>query len=86
MTTCLVFGDDLVFDFVAEVDLVRLREEIHRGIDALELAAGDGQIARLGRAAAEDDRVEIAAKVFDLHVLADVGVGDELDAFILPSA
>ena len=35
-----------------------------------------------GRAAAQDDRVEIAAKVFDLHVLADVGVGLEGDPFV----
>ena len=51
----------------------------HRGIDALELAAGDFQVARLRCAAAQDDGVEIAAKVFDLHVEADVGVGLEGD-------
>src|SRR5216110_3430033 len=52
-------------------------------MDSLQLAAGDGEVSRLGRAAAEDDGVKIAAEVFDLDVKADVGAGDELDALFL---
>jgi hypothetical protein len=37
----------------------------------------------LRRAAAEDDGVKIAAKIFHFHVAADVGVGDELDSLFL---
>ena len=33
-------------------------QELHGEMDALEVAAFDGQIARLGRAGAEDDGVE----------------------------
>ena len=35
-------------------------QELHREVDALEVAALDRQIARLGRAAAQDDGVELA--------------------------
>src|SRR5438876_8939423 len=55
-------------------------------MDSLQLAAGDGEVSRLSRAAAENDGVEIAAEIFDLDVEADVSVGDELDAFILHDA
>ena len=52
-------------------------------MDAGEFAAGDGEIAGFGGAAAEDDGIEIAAEFFDFDVVADVGVGDELDALLL---
>ena len=57
-------------------------EELHREMDALELAAFDGQIARLGGAGAEDDGVEVLEQLFGGDVFADLGVADELDAFV----
>ena len=39
-------------------------EKIHREMNALELPALDGQVARLGRAGAEDDGVEFLATAF----------------------
>ena len=50
---------------------------------ALEVAAFDRQVARLRRAGADDDRVEVLAQQLRLNVLADVRVADELDAFLL---
>ena len=49
-------------------------------MDALEVAAFDGQVARLGRAGAEDDGVEFLEQLLRRIVRADLGVGDELDA------
>src|SRR5262249_61405305 len=58
-----------------------LRQEIHGEVDALELAAGHEQIARHGRAAAQDDGVEFVEKLRGGVVDADFAVGDEVDAF-----
>src|SRR5258706_806052 len=55
-------------------------------MNSLQLAAGNGEVSRLSRAATQDDGVKLAAEVFDLDVEADVGVGDELDAFFLHDA
>ena len=55
-------------------------EELHREVHALELAAFDGEVARLGGAGAEHDGVEVAQQQVGLDVVADVGVADELDA------
>src|SRR5258706_6577796 len=52
-------------------------------MNSLQLAAGNGEVSRLSRAATQDDGVKIAAEVLDLDVEADVGAGDELDAFFL---
>src|SRR5258706_15713937 len=52
-------------------------------MNSLQLAAGNGEVSRLSRAATQDDGVKIAAEVLDLDVEADVGAGDELDAFVL---
>ena len=43
----------------------------------VKISAGHVDVAGLGAAAAEHDRVEIAAEIGDLDVAADVGVGDE---------
>ena len=77
----LAGGKDLVGDAIAFADLVLLRQELHREVDAFQLAAGDVEIARLLGAAGQQDGVELAAQVVDRHVAADVGVGDELHAF-----
>jgi hypothetical protein len=77
----LAGGEDLVRDGVALVAAVLLREELHRVMDALELAAGDLEIARVLGAAGEKDGVEIAPQVGDGDVHADVGVDLELHSF-----
>ena len=58
-TTCLPVAQDLVGHAVARDDLVLLRQELHREMDAVELAARHRQVARLLRAAREHDRVEL---------------------------
>jgi hypothetical protein len=72
--------DEFLIDGPTQRPLVALREVIHREVDALQLAPGDGQIARLGRAAGQHDRVKIPPQVFNLHIETDVGVDDEFDA------
>ena len=42
----LAVGGDLVLDLLAERDAVGLRQELHRLVDAAELAAGHRQVAR----------------------------------------
>ena len=74
-------GEDLIRNAIAFADLVRLRQEIHGEVDALEFAARDLEIARLFGAAGQQNGVEIAAQIFDRDVLADMRVGDELHAF-----
>src|SRR5262249_60249661 len=55
--------------------------KFHREMDALELATGDVEVARLLGAAGEQDGIEAALQVADRMVHADVRAGDELDAF-----
>jgi hypothetical protein len=52
-------------------------------VDAPQVAALDRQVARLGRAGADDRRVVFLQEDLGLDVLADVGVADELDALLL---
>ena len=63
ITTCLPVGADLVLDLLAERGPVGLREELHRLVDAAELAPGDRQVARDGGAHREHDRVEAVAQL-----------------------
>ena len=46
-----------------------------------EMAAFDRQIARLGRAGAENHGVKFLQKLFRRIIFADFGIGEELDAF-----
>ena len=74
-------GDDLVLgDVVAGNDAVLRGQEVHRQVDAVELAPGDGEIAGVGRAAGEADGVEFVQQVARVHVDADVDAGAEDDA------
>ena len=64
-------GDELLLGTVSpRLRLFCQRQVIHRQVNALELTAGDraARAPSVG-AAAEDDRVEIAAQVFDLDVV-----------------
>ena len=56
-------------------------EKFHGEMNALEAAAFDGQIARLGGAGAEDDGIKLAQEIFGGIILADFGVGEKVDAF-----
>ena len=57
-------------------------QKLHREVNALELTALDGQVARLGRAGAENDGVEVVHELLGGHVLADLAIADELNAFV----
>jgi hypothetical protein len=81
MTTSLSFGGD-VFAFPVEHGLGVRGEELHGEVDALEFAAFDREIARLGGAGADDDGVEVLQELLGGDVGADVGVALEFDAFV----
>ena len=71
----------LAVDPVARAEPVLLRQKIHGEVDAVQLAAGNVQIARMLGAAGQQNGVELRAKVFHRDVAADVRVGPEHDAF-----
>jgi hypothetical protein len=50
-------------------------------VNAVELAARNGEFAALQRADGEDYGVELVLQFFGRRVVTDVGVGAELDAF-----
>ena len=58
-------------------------EILHREMHAREVAALDGQVARLGGAGADHRGVVFLEEDLRLDVVADVGVADELDALLL---
>ena len=60
---------------------VLLRQEFHGEMDAVELAAGHRQVARLLGAAGEHDGVVIVEELFGRDIDADMGVVMEHDAF-----
>ena len=74
MIDVLVLGRDelLVGDRVAGHPLVLRREVVHREVDAPEVAAGDLQVARVGRPGAEADGVEVGQELLGGDVAADV--------------
>ena len=53
---------------------VLLRQELHREVDAVELAAGDRQVARSLGAARQHHRVVLRDDVVDRHLVADMDV------------
>ncbi len=55
-------------------------EELHREVDALEVAPFDGQVAGTGGARAEDHRVKVFHQRCGGQVFADFGVADKGDA------
>ncbi len=65
---------------VAVGGLVGPRQVLHRLVDAVELPARDGQVAPVGRAAGQHDRVELLAQFLGGDVDADVDAGLELGA------
>ena len=90
----LAVGAQLALELVTGVDLVLLRQELHREMDAVQVATGHRQIARLFGAAGQQHRVKVLVQlrrrdgflgpVGDLAVLgqrADHDAGAELHAF-----
>ena len=74
---------------IALAAAILLRQELHGEVNALELAAGNLQVARLLGAAAEQDGVVVLGERFDRHIDADMRVGhkgDALGAHLLDAA
>ena len=82
-TTFLPVGEDrldIALRLVADAPVL-LRQEVHREMDALELAARDRQIARLLGAAREHDRVVLLDELVDRQRDADMDAVMEGHAF-----
>ena len=76
-TTCLPVARIWSRDRVAGDDLVLLRQELHREMDAVEIAARHRQIARRFRAARDHDRIVVGEEVLGRDVVADVDARPE---------
>ena len=72
-------GDRRLVD-VALLHSIRKRQELHRLMDASELAPGDRQVAPRRRTRGEHDRVELLVELVDRDVDADLDSGTELGA------
>ena len=84
-TTCLPVGEDRLALLGAGPALRRFCwvEIVHREMDAAELAAGHGEVARLLGAAGEDEDVIIVHQPLDRDGDADLHIGAEDDALHL---
>jgi len=78
--------ESVVGDDVAGHPLVLEREELHREVDPLQLSTGDRQVAGLGRAPTEADRVELLQEPAGRQVGADVDARPEAHPPRPPSA
>ena len=65
-----------------EEALLVLREELHGKVNALEVAARNGQVTRLGSADGEGKGVVVGPELVDVDVTADIGVRNELNALL----
>jgi hypothetical protein len=61
--TCLPSAHDLALELVAGHDLVLLRQELHREVHAVELAARHRQVAALLGAAGQQHGVETSLQL-----------------------
>src|SRR5207247_1110720 len=70
----LVRGRDelIVGDLISLTAAILCCQVFHGEMDALQLTAWNGQIARNGGPAGENDGVELAAQLLDRHVHPDV--------------
>ena len=71
---------DLVRHLVAGDHAILLRQELHRIVDAGEVAAGHRKGARLSGPARQDHRGVLRKQRFRCDILADLHAGPELDA------
>ena len=67
----------LAQDVVALLHPVTPRQVLHRLVDAVQLPAGHGQVAPIGRAAGQHHRIEIGQQLLGGDVDADVDAGPE---------
>ena len=72
----------VICGFAAQPSIL-LRQEIHGEMDAFQLAAGNGQVARLLSAAGEHDRIMVFKEFCSRQIRADMGVVMEHHAFRL---
>ena len=75
--------EPVVGDVVTLAALVLQREELHREVDARELAAGNRKITGDACATGEDDRVVLALQLAHRHAAPDIRVGTEGHTFLL---
>src|SRR6516165_8927616 len=68
----------LTWDRIPGDTLVLLRQEIHREVNTIQFAAGNGQIARLFGSAGQENGVEVAPQILHRDVASDMGIGLEL--------
>mmetsp|Transcript_18662 Transcript_18662/g.44240 ORF Transcript_18662/g.44240 Transcript_18662/m.44240 type:complete len:317 (+) Transcript_18662:309-1259(+) len=59
-----------------------LGEEFHGKVHALQVAAGNGQVAGLGSTDGKGKGVVVGTELVDVDVAADVGVRDEIDTLL----
>ena len=71
---------DRGIDRIALAAAILLRQKLHREMNALQLAAGNRQVARMLGAAAKQNRVVLVGERFDRDIHADVRVGDKRHA------
>src|SRR4026207_309309 len=79
----LAFGEDRL-DIALRLSgdaAVLLRQEIHGEVNAVKLAARDGEVARVFGAAGEQKSIIIAFQLLHAHVAPDMHVAMEDDAF-----
>src|SRR5262245_10061605 len=79
-------GSDLIRYLVASHHLVLLGQEVHGEVNALELAAGNGEITRPGGTTGQGDGIELLAQAVGGIIDADVGAraeGDTLGRHLL---
>ena len=74
-TTCLPVARICAGHLVARLALVLLREEVHGEVDAVEVAPGDVEVARVLAAAGEDDGLEVLEEAARVAADADVDAG-----------
>ena len=76
-------GCDLAGDIIASVLLVLLRQEVHREMHTLQVAAWDRQVASQGGSAAEQDGVVIVDEFLGRHIATHIGTAAELNPLFL---
>ena len=59
---------------------ILLRQELHREVNALQLASRNRQIARLLRATRQQDRIILVLQILHRQRFPDVRIGHELNA------
>ena len=83
ITTCLPVGADLVLHLPAQGHPVRLGQELHRLVDAVQLPPGHRQIAADGRPDGQHDRVVALLQLPAGDLDPDLDAAPEVGALVL---